>query len=134
MAHFVYTSALSKLLTATLGNLTSVTVKCAAVTSAYTPAQTTDDTLTDLGSSVIEAVTLRNVTVTDGILICDNFEFTGTNSGTCVAFVYYISTGVPSTSYLLSYDGDVTNLPVTFSGSVVAVSVPSSGLISLAAV
>lgn len=133
MSYNVYTTALNKMLTAELGNLTSVTVKCSPVTASYVY-NATHGYVSDLGASTLGSATLTNLVASNGVLTCDNFTFTGIASGTTTALVYYIDTGNPASSPLLAYDSSATNLPFTFTGADVLVTAPLTGLISLTSV
>lgn len=134
MATSFYTSAFTKLLMGSLGNLSTVTIKCAAVSASYVPNVSSDSYYTAISSYVIESVTLTGVSVTSGVLTCNNFTFSGTNAGTAAMLVYYVDTGTAGTSSLIGYDSSASNLPVTFNGSAVVVTVPSAGLIGLSTI
>ncbi len=133
MSYTVYTPALSKMLTATLGNLTSVTLKCAAVTESYV-FSAAHTSYSDISSHVLGTATLTGVAVTDGTLDASDFTFTGISSGTAKAIILYVDSGTASTSWLIGYDSSATNLPFTFSGASVLVTVNTSGLLTLASV
>lgn len=131
MATSLYTSFLTRLLNGTMGNLTTATLKLAAVTSSYIPDVSNHTTLESISSYVLGTTTLSSVTVTNGVLTCANPIFSGITSGTATYVVLYLDSGTASTSYLIGYDGSATNLPLTFTGSSVSCTINASGLVKL---
>ena len=124
MATNVYPSFLTNVLLGLFGNMTTGTLKCAAVSSAYTY-DSTDTSLDDISANVLGSVTLTSVTAALGELDVGNFTFTGISSGTAASLIYYLDSGTASTSYLIAYDSSATNLPYAFSGVDVLVTAPS---------
>ena len=131
MSYTVYTPALSKMLTATLGNLTTSTLKSAAVTESYT-FSADHANYSNISSYVLGTATLAGATVVNGVLDVDDFTFTGISAGTAKALIIYVDSGTANTSWLIGYDSSATNLPLTFTGASVLVTVNASGLLSLA--
>lgn len=101
-----------------------MTIKCSVVTSGYVYDED-HETLEDISDYVLGTATLASLVVSGGELTCANFAFTGVASGTGAALVYYVSSGTPSTSYLLGYDDSATNLPYVFTGPDVPVTAPA---------
>jgi len=98
-------------------NLASDTIKCAFLTSAYTPSQDNDDFWDDVSANEVTpsgtyaegGVTLTNKAVTkdntdnEGVFDCDDISVTGATITARYA-VFYKDTGTPSTSKLICYD------------------------------
>jgi hypothetical protein len=132
MALNFYSSFETNLLLGRFGNMTTATLKCAAVSSSYTYSEA-HTSFSDISAFVLGSVTLSDVVVSSGQLSSSDFTFSGISSGTAASLVYYLDSGTPSTSYLILYDSSATNLPYTFTGTDVIVSAPAY-LIKLTAV
>lgn len=82
-----------------------------------------------VGARVATSSALTGKTVTDGVFDADNVTFSSVTGDQAEALVFYIHTGVESTSRLVAYiDTGITGLPVTPSGSDITVSWNASGI------
>lgn len=122
-------------------DLVSDTIKCAFVTSSYTPSQDNDDFWNDVSANEVAAtgtysaggVTLAGKTVTkdntdnEGVFDCDDVSVTGATITARYA-VFYKSTGVSSTSPLICYD-DFSSDKISTAGTF-TYTIPAEGLIN----
>lgn len=115
-------------------SLTSGNVKAVLVdTDDYTYADT-DDFLNDIPAAARVATSgnLAGKTVADGLFDCDDFSFSSVSGDQSEAIVFYIDTGVESTSRLIAYfDSGITGIPVTPNGGDINISINGSGVFQL---
>jgi hypothetical protein len=100
-------------------DLATDTIKIAAVSSAYTPATTTDQFFTTISSAVVGTpVTLTYSSNTAGLYkSSNNPSFTVPASGTVTYLVIYKDTGTAGTSPLIAIFDTATGLPFTAGSS-----------------
>lgn len=94
------------------GDITTLNIKCALVdTGTYTFAQT-HEFLNDLTGVVATSGNVPNVTVSEaGVIDCDNFTITSVSGDTVEAVVFYVDTGVATTSQLIVFIDGLTLTP-----------------------
>lgn len=109
------------------------TIKCALVTSGYTPNLTTHE----FWSSVVANVagtpqTLTSVTVALGFVNCASpITFTAVAPGTAINYiVFFKDTGTNGTSPVLVIYDTATGLPVTPNGGNITVTINASGVVN----
>ena len=99
-------------------------VKVALVDAGVYTYSALDEFYDDLSGVLGTPQTLLSVTYTTGTLDADNVAFTTVSGGDVSAIVFYIDTGTPATSRLVSYhDTGVTGLPVTANGGDISLSI-----------
>ena len=99
--------------------------------------QSTDQFYSDvstLANTVTATATLANVSLTNGVLNCDDVDFGVVEDITeCEALLFYIDTGNAATSRLVAYmDTNIDGLPITPDGtSNVEITWSTSGIFKL---
>ena len=103
-------------------NLSSATIKATLVdTGAYT-FNTAHTVIGDVAAGArIATSTLNNKTWTGGVFDANDLTFAAVPAGTgsasaAEAFVLWVDTGTPATSFLIAYFDTATGLPVTPNG------------------
>jgi hypothetical protein len=140
MATGVAYEKLSKTLWSAGINFTSDTIKCALVTSAYTPSSTAHEFWSNVSTHEVTGTgyTAGGVTLTGKAVIDNNDNIvvidcndptwaTATISGIRYA-VFYKDTGTASTSPLISYIDFVTDQSVTANN--LSIAIPVTGIIA----
>jgi hypothetical protein len=123
----------------TLFDWNTDTIKCAVVTSAYTPNQDTDDFWNDVSANEASAsgytaggATLASCTVTydttNNRVVLDAADVTWTSAVTGRYLVVYKDTGTASTSPLLGYYDNTTDFG---GGSTLTVTWDSTGVLRI---
>ena len=84
----------------------------------YTVNLATDQDLVDIPAAAREEVSasLTGKSITDGIADAADFTFTAAAGDVCEALVYYLHTGVESTSILIAYVDNAAEFPITLNG------------------
>jgi len=100
------------------------------------PYMSTDQFYSDVSSlanTVTATATLANVSLTNGVLNCDDVDFGPVADSTeCEALLFYIDTGNTVTSRLVAYmDTNIDGLPITPDGSNVEITWSTSGIFKL---
>lgn len=109
------------------------TVKVMLIDSADYTYSAAHDMLDDVAAgSRVATATLANKTVTAGVFDADDATFTSVTGDPCEALIFYIDTGVESTSRLVYFcDTGVTGLPVTPNGGNISLAFNASGIFAL---
>lgn len=95
-----YKSALNRGL---VGDILSANIKAVIIdTGVYTYAST-HEFLSDLTGVVATSPNLTGLTESNGVVDAGNTTFTGVTGASVEAVAYYIDTGTPATSRLISY-------------------------------
>lgn len=94
------------------GDITTLDIKCALIdTATYTQSQT-HEFLSDLTGVVATSGNVPSVTVSEtGVIDCGNFTITGVSGDTVEAVVFYVDTGTPATSRLITFIDGLTLTP-----------------------
>ena len=118
MANFVYPKCKEKLLTGGSLALGSDTIKVALVSTAYSPAPTTDEYMTSVAAFVLgTAQTLTSKTLSLGVFDAADVTFTAVAAGsTALGVVIYKDTGVSGTSALIAHIDTITGFPLATNG------------------
>jgi hypothetical protein len=129
MANALFTSARVGFLEATLGNLTSVTVKIHLVDTAdYTVNLATHDFENDItDAGIVSTATVTISSAAGGELDASNTTFSSVTGDVCEALVSYVDTaGADTTDPLIAYyDTFSAGMPVTPNGGDITVAWPS---------
>jgi hypothetical protein len=114
-------------------NYPSDTIKCALVTTSYTPAPTTDEFFNIVPGGAITAagVALTSKTNAAGVLGAANVLFSSVSGSQSAYLVVYKDTGTSSTSQLILLYDTATGLPVTPNGGNINVAWSSGNLATL---
>lgn len=120
MANTLYDKGRGLFLTAGL-DWSANTIKCILVdTAGYTPNFTTDQWLSDIGSTYriggSSGQTLGSKTTTGGAADAADITFSAVTGASVEALVIYMSTGVEGSSPLIAYIDTATGLPITPNG------------------
>jgi hypothetical protein len=113
-----------------VGSVPSGTLKAVFIDTADYTYSDTHDMLNDVaaGSRVGTATALSNITYTNGVLDSDTVVFSGVTGDVSEAAIFFLDTGVESTSPLvLYYDSATSGLPLTPNGSDVNLNPNASG-------
>lgn len=135
MANAIYPAYRQALLDASSNvDLNDGDVRCILVdTNDYTYSSA-HDFLDDVpsGARVATSGALANTTVTNGTFDADDVTFSSVTGDQSEALIFYIHTGVESTSRLVAYmDTGVTGLPVTPNGGNISLSFNASGIFTI---
>lgn len=122
MANSRYKLGWEKFLTGSI-DMSSDTIKCALVESAYTPNTTTHEFVSDLGANILARSSgLSSKSVSLGTFDAADITFTAVPGGdTGTYLVLYKDTGVDATSPLIGVIDTGTGLPITTNGGDVTV-------------
>lgn len=135
MANAVFPKYKEALLTGSSNiSLTTGTVKVLLVDLADYTYSAAHDMLDDVaaGSIVATSGALSGKTVTNGLFDADDTSFASVTGDVSEALIYYIDTGVSSTSRLVYFeDSNVTGLAVTPNGSNISLTHNASGIFQL---
>lgn len=117
MANEIYSKGRQAFLEGSIAWL-SDTIKLVLVTSAYTPAISTDQFLSDIPGGAIVATSgaLSGKTSTDGTANASNETFSSVTGSAAAFVVIFKDTGVAGTSPLILLIDTATGLPVTPNG------------------
>jgi len=117
---------------ATIISITTSNVKAVLVDTGTSPYNAAHDFLNDISAGVVStSPNLTGKTVTNGVFDCADFVFTAVSGATVEAIVYYIDTGVSTTSRLIAFKDSGTGLAVTPNGGDINITVNGSGVFAL---
>lgn len=136
MANAIYPKYKEALLSGDSGvSLTTGTVKVSLLDTNVTPYRSTDEFYSDLASSgdgIVSSATITNTTVVDGLFDGDDIIFSSVTGPQSEALLFWIDTGVGSTSRLVAYiDTGVSGLPIIPNGSDVDIEWNANGIFQL---
>lgn len=84
------------------------------------------------GARVATSANLTGKSVTNGTFDCDNFTWTAVTGDQSEAVIFYIDTGVETTSRLVVFlDTGITGLPITPNGGDINFNVDAAGVFTL---
>lgn len=107
-------------------------VKVALVDTGTYTYNAAHDFLDDLTGIVATSGQLLNTTTTNGVFDASDITITAVTGATVEAMVFYVDTGVASTSRLVAYiDTGQTGLPFTPNGSDVVITWNASGIFAI---
>lgn len=113
------------------------TIKCVAIDAAqYTPNFLTHTSLENVPAQARYGTpqTLTLIDATNGLCDAADFTISGISAGapTLEALLFYLDTGNPATSTLLSWQGTSsdTSLPIGANANALAVTLPAAGVLS----
>ena len=117
MANSLYAKGAEKLMTASI-NLSTDTIKAAAVKNNYAQNLLTDEFYSTMSSFVAGTPqTLAGKTITNGVFDANDVTYTAVTAGdTLEAVVLYKDTGNPATSPLIAYIDTITGWPLATNG------------------
>lgn len=120
MANTLFPKGAEKMLSGAI-DMTTATIKAVIVPSSYTY-DSTDEFLSDLGTTLGTAVTTTAKTVTGGVFDCADITFSAVAGGsTAKAVVYYKDTGSAATSPVIYYQDTITGWPLATNGGDITV-------------
>ena len=120
MANTLFPKGKKKILDADIDLLVD-TIKAVMVPSSYSY-DSTDEFLSDLGTTLGTAQTLASKTTTDGVFDAADITFpTVTGGSTAKAVVLYKDTGSAATSPVIDYIDTITGFPATTNGGNMAI-------------
>ena len=121
MANSRYKLGWEKFLTGSI-DVTSATIKCLLVKSAYTPNFTTHEFISDLGANILSRVTLSSKTATLGTFDAADATFTAVAGGDQGTYLVIAKdTGSDATSPLIGAIDTGSGLPITTNGGDITV-------------
>jgi hypothetical protein len=115
-------------------DLIAQNVKAALIDLADYTFSAAHDFLNDVpaGARVAISPNLTGKTVTNGTFDCDNFSWTAVTGDISEAVIFYIDTGVETTSRLVAFlDTGITGLPITPNGGDINYNVDAAGVFTL---
>ncbi len=103
-------------------------IKCAIVTSGYSPTQATDQYYSSVntgGHVVAASANLASKTTAAGVADAADVTLSAVSGSACNAIVVYKDTGTDSTSPLIAYIDNYSGLPVTPNGGNITIAWPN---------
>lgn len=127
MADFMYDLGREKFLTGAI-SWSSDTIKLGLIdTASYTPAQSTDEFLNDIGAGMRTAISgaLASKTTTAGVADAADVTLSSVSGSTSEILVIFKDTGSAATSPLICKMDSYNGLPVTPNGGNITVAFPN---------
>lgn len=128
---FVYPKAQEHALKADF-DLDSDTLRAYLIDAADYAAVNTHNTLSDVpGAARVAVKDLTGVTVTNGVVDANDFQFDNVTGDVSEALLFVIWKGSDAASFLLCYVESWQGLPQTPNGSNITVAIPPAGICSI---
>lgn len=93
------------------GDLTGLNVKCVLIDTGVYTYSATHEFESDLSGIIGESPNLTSITCVDGVIDSANTTVTGVSGATVEAVAFFVDTGTPATSHLISFIDGLTLTP-----------------------